>query len=55
MRGRYPMPGNPVRMSDSPTEVMRAPLLGEHKAEVLGRWLGLSVEELTALEKKKVI
>jgi formyl-CoA transferase len=55
MRGRYPMPGNPVRMSDSPTEVTRAPLLGEHNAEVLGRWLGMSVEELTALQKKKVI
>jgi len=44
-----------VRMSDSPTEVTRAPLLGEHKAEVLGRWLGMSVEELTALEKTKAI
>jgi len=42
-------------MSDSPTEVRRAPLLGEHNAEVLGRWLGCSVEELTALAKKKVI
>jgi formyl-CoA transferase len=54
-RGRFPMPGNPVRMSDSPTEVKRAPLLGEHNAEVFGRWLGCSVDELTALEKKKVI
>src|SRR5438105_3911563 len=54
-RGRYPMPGNPVRMSDSPTEVTRAPLLGEHNAEVFGRWLGCSVDELTALQKKKVI
>jgi len=49
------MPGNPVRMSDSPTELKRAPLLGEHNAEVIGRWLGYSVEELTALQKKKVI
>ena len=54
-RGSYPMPGNPVRMSDSPTELKRAPLLGEHNAEVIGRWLGYSVEELTALQKKKVI
>ncbi len=54
-RGRFPMPGNPVRMSDSPTEVKRAPLLGEHNAEVFGGWLGCSVDELTALEKKKVI
>src|SRR6059036_32494 len=54
-RGRFPMPGNPVRMSGSPTEVKRAPLLGEHNAEVLGRWLGCSVDELMVLEKKKVI
>src|SRR5437016_1640618 len=54
-RGRFPMPGNPVRMSGSPTEVKRAPLLGEHNAEVPGRWLGCRVDELTALAKKKVI
>ena len=49
------MPGNPVRMSDSPTEVTRAPLLGEHKAEVFGRWLGCSDDEIKALEQKRVI
>jgi formyl-CoA transferase len=54
-RGRFPMPGNPVRMSDSPTEVKRAPLLGEHNGDVLGRWLGCSADELAALEKKRVI
>jgi formyl-CoA transferase len=54
-RGRYPMAGNPVRMSDSPTEVTRAPLLGEHKAEIFGTWLGVSDEEMKALEKKRVI
>jgi formyl-CoA transferase len=54
-RGRFPMPGNPVRLSDSPTDVKRAPLLGEHNAEVLGRWLGCGADELTALERKRVI
>src|SRR5206468_2371421 len=50
-----PEPGNPVRLSDSPTDVKRAPLLGEHNAEVLGRWLGCGADELKALERKRVI
>jgi len=54
-RGRYPMPGNPVRMSDSPTEVKRAPMLGEHNAEVFGQWLGLSSDELKALKDKRAV
>src|SRR3989442_14073996 len=54
-RGKYPMLGNPVRLSDSPTEVKRAPLLGEHNADVLGAWLGCSADELKALQQKRVI
>ena len=54
-RGKYPMPGNPVRMSDSPTQVERAPLLGEHNAEVLGKGLGLSDAEIEQLKTDGVI
>jgi formyl-CoA transferase len=50
-RGRFPMLGNPVRLSASPTDVQRAPLLGEHTAEVLGSLLGLSADELAQLKK----
>ena len=39
-RGKYLTVGNPIKMSDSPTEVKRSPLLGEHTDEVLAE-LGL--------------
>jgi formyl-CoA transferase len=54
-RGKFPMPGNPVRMSESPTEIVRAPLLGEHNAEVFGKLLGYSEAELAALKRDGVI
>jgi formyl-CoA transferase len=54
-RGAYPMPANPVRMSESPTEVVRAPLLGEHNAEIFGALLGYSSAELEALRGDGVI
>jgi len=54
-RGRFPMPANPVRLSDSPTEVVRAPLLGEHNAEVYGALLGYGPAELEALKRDGVI
>ena len=34
-RGKYLTVGNPIKLSDSPTEVMRSPLLGEHTEEIL--------------------
>ena len=54
-RGPYPMPGNPVRLSDSPTEIERSPLLGEHNAQVYGTLLGLGVEQIESLRRDGVI
>jgi formyl-CoA transferase len=34
-RGKYLTVGNPIKMSDSPSEVKRSPLLGEHTEEIL--------------------
>ena len=45
-RGTYLTVGNPVKMSDSPSEVSRSPLLGEHTEEILKGVLGLSDEEI---------
>jgi formyl-CoA transferase len=53
-RGKYLSVGNPIKMSDSPTEVKRSPLLGEHTNEVL-KELGLSAAEINALHTAKVI
>ena len=47
-RGKYLSVGNPIKMSDSPTEVTRSPLLGEHTDDVLAQ-LGFSVEDVVAL------
>ncbi len=40
-RGPYLTVGNPVKLSDSPTVVVRSPLLGEHNEEILRDVLGL--------------
>src|ERR1700688_3980546 len=53
-RGKYLTVGNPIKMSDSPTEVGRSPLLGEHTNEVL-RELGYADADVAALRAKKVI
>jgi formyl-CoA transferase len=53
-RGKYLTVGNPIKMSDSPTEVTRSPLLGEHTDEVLAE-LGYAVADVAALRLKKVI
>lgn len=39
-RGPYLTVGNPIKLSDSPTEVERSPLLGEHTDEILREVLG---------------
>ncbi|MGY2049377.1 formyl-CoA transferase [Methylobacterium sp. JK268] len=44
VRGPYLTVGNPIKLSDSPTEVKRSPLLGEHTEEVLRDVLGYGEE-----------
>ena len=47
-RGKYLTVGNPIKLSDSPADVRRSPLLGEHNDEILSDVLGLSAEEAEA-------
>jgi formyl-CoA transferase len=49
-RGKYLTVGNPVKMSDSITEVKRSPLLGEHTDEVLSKELGYSAKEIAEIK-----
>src|SRR3954453_13983324 len=45
-RGKYLTVGNPIKLSDSISEVKRSPLLGEHTEEILTKVLGYSAKEL---------
>lgn len=45
-RGRYVSVGCPIKLSDSPVEVKRSPLLGEHTLEILRDVLGYDGEAL---------
>jgi formyl-CoA transferase len=53
-RGKYLTVGNPIKMSDSKTEVTRSPLLGEHTEEVL-RQLGYADDAIATLRAERVI
>jgi formyl-CoA transferase len=49
-RGSYVTVGCPLNLSDTPVDVKRAPLLGEHNAEILEEigWTGNNVQQLQA-------
>ena len=47
-RGRYLSVGCPIKLSDSPAEVTRSPLLGEHTDEILAELLGLDAQAIAA-------
>jgi len=53
--GPLPYPGPAARMSATPATAKRAPLLGEHNADVLGGLLGLAPRDLARLAAAGVI
>ena len=48
-RGRYTSVGCPIKLSESPVEVTRSPLLGEHTTEILQQVLGYVGEDLARI------
>ena len=48
-RGKYFSVGNPIKLSDSPSEVTRSPLLGEHTDEILRQVLGFSDHQVAEI------
>ena len=45
-RGKYLTVGNPIKLSDSPSDVLRSPLLGEHTDNILRQVVGLTDEDI---------
>src|SRR5579872_2859449 len=49
-RGKYLTVGNPIKLSDSISEVRRSPLLGEHTDEILRKELGYTGKEVAEIK-----
>ena len=54
-RGPYRTIGNPIKLSASPSEVIRSPLLGEHTHEILSEVLGYDASEIEQLSEAGAI
>jgi len=54
-RGTYKMVGCPVKLSASPADIKRPPMLGEHTDALLGDICGADPQELARLHEAGVI
>ncbi len=54
-RGKYLSVGNPIKLSDSPADVTRSPLLGEHTEEILRQVLGYSDADVRRVESSGAV
>ena len=54
-RGTFRLPGCPVRLSDSPAPTAAPPLAGQHTVEILGDVLGMSKDDVAALQARGVV
>ena len=53
--GKVKMPAWPVRFDGATAKVKPSPLLGQHNADVLGSWLGMSGSEVAALKQEGIL
>jgi crotonobetainyl-CoA:carnitine CoA-transferase CaiB-like acyl-CoA transferase len=54
--GDFQVPGFPLRFSAFPESLeLEAPLLGEHNAQILSTYLGLSADRIAQLEREHVL
>jgi formyl-CoA transferase len=54
-RGKYLTVGSPIKLSDSPAVVKRAPLLGEHNEEILTQVLGFDDKKVHEFKESGVL
>jgi formyl-CoA transferase len=54
-RGTYQTVGCPIKLSDSPAEIVRPPLLGEHTAEILASVCDVSPDDFARLRENGVV
>ncbi|MDH5409944.1 MAG: formyl-CoA transferase [Alphaproteobacteria bacterium] len=54
-RGKYLTVGNPIKLSDSPSDVERSPLLGEHTDDILRDVVGMSDAEIAAAKEEGAV
>jgi crotonobetainyl-CoA:carnitine CoA-transferase CaiB-like acyl-CoA transferase len=51
VHGAFKMPAWPVRVDGKPSQVVASPILGQHTAQVLGTWLGMSEADVEGLRR----
>ena len=54
-RGKYLSVGNPIKLSDSPSDVVRSPLLGEHTEEIMRQVLRYDDKRLAEVKASGAI
>ena len=55
VHGDFKMPTWQVRVDGKPSRIVASPVLGEHTAEVLTSWLGMSAADVEGLRREGAV